>query len=120
VTTVKVRTSTSLLTLDEARAALTASAARCLSGAKCDPATLVAMLWGLAVGRTPEDHTLSEEHKFVLESICDAGHGWILAEELSGIISATGLCEGERTNVDCIAAQVPQQTSDGGAGDRLE
>ena len=107
-----VRTRPRLLTVDEARAALVDSAARCLSGATGTPTTLLAMLWGLDVGPGPTAQTrkLAAAHRATLDAVTKAGHGWIIVEELQGVIDATRVADGPPVNVDVIASQASPST----------
>jgi hypothetical protein len=45
----------------------------------------------------------------VLEAVAVAGHGWVVEEQLDGIVSATGLDEGDLRNVDVVASQLPSE-----------
>ena len=99
-----------LLTVDEARAAVVASAARLLRLAECSPATLELMLFGVDAGddRGVNDHLLALEHHRVLEVVRSSGHGWIIEDELEGVASAAALAEGERrweVVAACVSAE---------------
>jgi hypothetical protein len=78
-----------LLTLDEARSAVVRSAARCVAESRCAPSGLQRMLWGQAGEWSTADRALAAHHRQVLEEVARAGHGWIVAAQVEGIISAT-------------------------------
>jgi hypothetical protein len=78
-----------LLTLDEARAAVVRSAARCVAESRCAPSGLERMLWGQGGDWSTTDRALAADHRQVLDEVARAGHGWIVAEQVEGIISAT-------------------------------
>lgn len=92
-----------LMTADEARWELGRSAIACIKGARCEPRDLWALLHGLHVsGLRFRDRSLAVAHKRVLAAIKAAGHGYVIADELEGIGSATGLCEGELRDITAL------------------
>ena len=113
------------MTVDEARAILLRSAVECLEHATCDAGGLRSMLEARRAVRPPPDRTsggahdgtqartwtatddeLATRHREVLRLVAEAGHEWLIADETAGIVSATGLDDGELRNVDAIAAQL--------------
>lgn len=102
------------LTLDEARLSVVRSAVDCLRRARCGPRGLLAMLRGLPGGEgwDSDDELLAVEHRRVLEKVLGAGHGWVIEEQLEGIVSATGVDEGFLRNVDSVASQIPSDEDD--------
>lgn len=104
----RISTQATALSVDEARAALITSAVRCLTVGSCSADGIAAILWGLpgGAGWTPVEEVLAVEHRRVLEMIADAGHGWIITEEIEGIVAATELAAGHVVNVDVVRAQV--------------
>jgi hypothetical protein len=95
-----------LLTVDEARTAVVRSSLRCLTNATCNPIGMVAMLWGLPAGPTwsRTDAILASAQRRVLDSVAGCGHDWIIAAELEGILSATGLDEGQFSGAEALIA----------------
>jgi hypothetical protein len=95
-----------LLTIDEARSAVVRSSLRCLTDAACNPVGRVAMLWGLPAGPTwtTSDARLAGMQRQVLDAVAACGHDWVIPYELEGILSATGLDEGEFWGPDALAA----------------
>jgi hypothetical protein len=87
-----------LLTVDEARSALTASARRLLTGADTDDVFhLAAMLWGagdITDHLNPRDRRLAERHRRTLDRLIAAGYTGEIVDELDGISSAVGLDDG--------------------------
>lgn len=86
-----------LLTVDEARAAITASALALLQAVQCsDNSALTALLRGEHAHRgwTAADRRLARKHRRVLTSVAHAGHSWVIGPELDGILAATGLANG--------------------------
>jgi len=95
------------MTLDEARRFVGQSAVRCLRAAHAHPPELVAMFWATpAVSLDDHDARLAAEHRGVLNSVGAAGYDGVIADELDGIASATGLYEGAVTNLELIAQAV--------------
>ena len=102
-----------LLTVDEARIAFIQSALLCLRGAHCSPRQLSAVLRGDLNRRLRKaDADLARKHRQCLDKLERAGFGWVLGEELEGLISALGLDEGRCINLDVIEAQLPQDTGE--------
>ncbi len=92
-----------LMTADEARRALGLSAVACIKSSGCAPGELWALLHGVPVqGLEFRDRSLAAAHNRVLAAIKAAGHGYLIAEELEGIGSATGLDEGELRDITAI------------------
>lgn len=88
-----------LLTVDEARRVVIASAGAVLAYAACaEIRRLEAVLWGrddLQGERLP-DQALARAHRRVLAAVEALGYGGEAADELEGICSAAGLEEGRR------------------------
>ena len=88
-----------LLTVDEARRVVIASAGAVLAYAACaDTRRLEDVLWGrdgLEGERLP-DQALARAHRRVLAHVEALGYGGEAADELEGICSAAGLEEGRR------------------------
>ena len=82
-----------LWSLDEARAAVAASATAVLSHAECDIATRAYLVWGAGgmEGLSAPDEALSRRHRFVLDALVELGYAWVAVEELEGLCSAAGL-----------------------------
>ena len=97
-----------LLTVDEARTAVVRSAARCLQRAECPPDGRIAMLWALpgGPGWTAEDEQLAAGHRVILENVAAVGRADVIAPELLGIQSATGLDKGVFCGLETILAQL--------------
>src|SRR5690242_17172004 len=97
-----------MLTIDEARDEVVRSAVRCLRYGSCPPEGLLAMVWALPGGArwSSADHELVADHRRVFEQVCAAGHGWVITEEIEGIIAATGLGDGEVHDVDVFLAEL--------------
>ncbi len=109
-----------LLTIDEARSAVVRSSLRCLTDAACNPVGRVAMLWGLPAGPTwtTSDARLAGMQRQVLDAVAACGHDWVIAYELEGILSATGLDEGEFWGADALTAVAEVESGfDGAEGD---
>ena len=90
-----------LLTIDEARRVVIASAGALLAYAACgDNRRLEAVLWGRDdfEGESLPDQALARAHRRVLAHIDALGYGGEAADELEGICSAAGLEDGRR---DC-------------------
>jgi hypothetical protein len=88
-----------LLTIDEARWVLTASAGAVLAKAACaDNHRLEAALWGRDdfADQSLPDQVLARAHHSVLAHLEALGYGGEVADELEGICSAAGLEEGRR------------------------
>lgn len=88
-----------LLTVDEARSALIASAERLLTGADTDDVFhLAAMLWGagdIPNQLNPHDRRYAERHRRTLDWLIAAGYQGEIVDELDGISSAVGLDDGD-------------------------
>ena len=97
-----------LLTIDEARAVVVRSAVTALTRAKCGPEGALAMLWALPGGADwrASDEALAVEHRETLEWVNRVGHGAIIAEELLGVMAATGLDEGKLRDLDLVLSQI--------------
>ena len=80
---------TVLLTLDEARSILGASAIGLVEAVSCSPARLRRLLAGTgsARGLAPSARQAINAHRAVLRQVLAAGHGWILEEEAEGALS---------------------------------
>jgi hypothetical protein len=92
-----------LWTLDEARAAVAASAAAVLDQAQCDLAARAYLVWGAGgmEGLRPVDEVLSRRHRWVLDALIELGYAWVAVEELEGLCSAAGIDDGDGdANVD--------------------
>ena len=88
-----------LLTIDEARRVVVASAGAVLAYAACDDnRRLEAVLWGRDdfEGQSLPDQALARAHRRVLATVEALGYGAELAEELEGVCSAAGLEDGRR------------------------
>ena len=88
-----------LLTLDEARRVVIASAGAVLAYAACgDNRRIQAALWGHDgfEGESLSDQALFRAHRRVLALVEALGYGGEAAEELEGICSAAGLDGGRR------------------------
>jgi hypothetical protein len=105
---------TVLMTAEEARLAVVRSARRCLTEATGAPIVILAMLWGLPAGQdwSSDDVDLAAAHQRALAEISRAGHEEIIADELAGISSATGLADGRLSNVDVICQIVDDADND--------
>ncbi len=82
-----------LWTLDEARAAVVASAAAVLDQAQCDLGTRAYLVWGAGAmeGLSPLAEALSRRHRWVLDALIDQDYAWVAVEELEGLCSAVGI-----------------------------
>jgi hypothetical protein len=82
-----------LWTLDEARAAVAASAAAILDHAQCDLGTRSYLVWGAGgmEGLSPADEVPSRRHRSALDALIELGYAWVAAEELEGLCSAAGI-----------------------------
>ena len=80
---------TVLLTLDEARSILGASAIDLVEAVACSPARLRRLLAGngSARGLAPAARQAINAHRAVLRQVLAAGHGWILEEQAEGALS---------------------------------
>jgi hypothetical protein len=98
-----------LLTEDEGRSEVVRSAVVALGRASCSPDGRLAILWGVPGGSgwSTNDELLAREHRQRLEWVNEAGHGAVIAEELLGVMTATGLDTGEFHDLDLVAAQLP-------------
>jgi hypothetical protein len=98
-----------LLTMDEARAVVVRSAIDTLAGATCGAEGALAMLWALpgGAGWNAADELLALEHRRTLEWVNEAGHGAVIAEELRGVMAATGLDDGEVRDLGFVLSQLP-------------
>ena len=88
-----------LLTIDEARRLVIASAGAVLAYASCgDNRRLEGVLWGRDgfEGESLPDQALARAHRRVLGHVERLGYGADMADELEGICSAAGLAEGRR------------------------
>lgn len=86
-----------LWTLDEARAAVAASAAAVLDHARCDLAGRAYLVWGAGGmdGLSPADEVLSRRHRWVIDALIELGYAWVAVEELEGLCSAAGIDDGD-------------------------
>jgi hypothetical protein len=105
----RLRNDTTLLTMDEARAVVVRSAIDTLAGATCGAEGALAMLWALpgGAGWSAADELSALEHRRTLEWVNEAGHGAVIAEELRGVMAATGLDDGELRDLDLVLSQLP-------------
>ena len=80
---------TVLLTLDEARSMLGASAIDLVEAVSCSPARLCRLLAGKGSGRglAPAARQAINAHRAVVRQVLAAGHGWILEEQAEGALS---------------------------------
>jgi hypothetical protein len=88
-----------LLSIDEARRVVIASAGAVLAYAACpDTRRLEEVLWGREdfEGESMPDQALARAHRRVLAHVEALGYGAELAEELEGVCSAAGLEDGRR------------------------
>ena len=87
-----------LLTIDEARRLVIASAGAVLAYASCDNRRLEAVLWGHDdfEGESLANQALAPAHRRVLDHVERLGFGSDMASELEGICSAAGLENGRR------------------------
>ncbi len=107
-----------LWTLDEARAAVVASAAAILSQAQCDLGTRAYLVWG--AGGIQElsavDEVLSRRHREVLDAVIDQGYAWAAVEELEGLCSAAGIDDAKGDAISLLSA--PRRRGHGTATER--
>lgn len=96
-----------LLTVEEARATLIRSALVCLRHAGGAPRHLPALLAGHPGSGNPDHERLAVAHRQTLDMVARAGHGWIIDDQVAGIVAAVGLDDGEVRDLDVIAAQLP-------------
>ncbi|MBJ7610581.1 MAG: hypothetical protein JF887_14330 [Candidatus Dormibacteraeota bacterium] len=92
-------------TIDEARHAVIRSAAICLRGTAGRPPRLVAAILTGATSRSRwnnSDRSIAVRHRLNLDQVTAAGFGWVIDEELQGILSATGLDTYELHDIDLI------------------
>jgi hypothetical protein len=102
-----------LMTADEARRELGRSAVACIKDSGCAPGELWALLHGVPVqGLEFRDRSLAAAHNRVLAAIEAAGHGYLIAEELEGIGSATGLDEGELRDITAVTETFADEPDD--------
>lgn len=88
-----------LLTIEEARRVLIASAGELLAKATCtDTGRLEEALWGRdrLEGESPTDQALAWTQRRVLAHLEALGYGGDAADQLEGVCSAGGLAEGRR------------------------
>ena len=80
---------TVLLTLDEARDLLGASAIALVEAASCPPARLARLLVGngTARGLAPAARQAVRAHRVVLRQVLASDHAWILEEQTQGALS---------------------------------
>jgi DNA-binding IclR family transcriptional regulator len=85
---------TVLLTLDEARSVLGASAIDLVDTVTCSPARLRRLLTGKGTSRglAPPSRQAISAHRAVLRRVIAAGHGWILEEQAEGALSYAESC----------------------------
>jgi hypothetical protein len=97
-----------LFTRDEARQHVARSALACITRARANGADLVALVRGEDVpgSMSLADRQLAADHGAALAEVRASGHGWVIAEELEGIVSATGIARGRADNLDLLAAQL--------------
>ena len=110
-----------LLTIDEARRVIVASAGNVLAYAACpDNGRLEAVLWGRDEfeGESVPDQALAGAHRRVLRHLEDLGYGADVAEELEGVCSAAGLDDGCR-DYDFIFDVLGEQPLDFAGGERF-
>lgn len=94
-----------LLTLDEARDQLGASAIALVDAVSCSPARLGRLLGGKGTARalTPPAHQAVTAHRAVLRRVLSSDHAWILDEQVEGALSYAEYAGGERA-VTSLAA----------------
>ena len=82
-----------LLTVDEARYLLASTALALVEVVTCRPERLGQLLTGTSTlrGLPPEAAAAVRAHRAALRDVADAGHGWIVGEELLGAASYAGL-----------------------------
>src|SRR4051794_4515312 len=82
-----------VLTLDEARAAVVRSAIACLEAARCNRDGQLAMLRGEPTHPSwgPSDQRVAARHRRLVSDVRSGEHGWVVDDELEGVIAATGL-----------------------------
>ncbi len=80
---------TVLLTLDEARDLLGASAIALVEAVSCSPARLARLLVGngTARGLVPAARQAVRAHRLVLRQVLASDHAWILEEQTEGALS---------------------------------
>jgi len=103
-----------LLTIDEARRVVIASAGAVLAYAACpDNGRLEAVLRGQDdfEGESLQDQALARAHRRVLTHVETLGYGAELSEELEGVCSAAGLEDGLR-DYDFVAEVLGGAPSD--------
>jgi hypothetical protein len=105
----RARITSAPLTIDEARAEIVRSAAQALQHASCAPEGMLALLWALPAGAgwSAHDEEIAVAHRATLEWVKEAGHGSVIAEELLGVMAATGLADGEMRDLDLVVGQLP-------------
>lgn len=89
----------SLLTLDEARDKLGASAITLVEAVNCSPARLGRLLRGRGSARTlpPAARQAVKAHRAVLRQVLSGDHAWIIDEQVEGALSYAEYAAGERT-----------------------
>src|SRR3954454_11425442 len=100
-----------MLTVDEARSAVARSAVDCLASGRCGRDGLIAILhWETShPSWRRRDVKVASSHRRVLRQVGECGHGWIVEDELAGVIAAAGL-DGEGAwetveNLDVLTSQ---------------
>lgn len=85
---------TVLLTLDEARDRLGASAIALVEAVSCSPARLARLLVGngTARGLAPPAREALRAHRAVLRQVVASDHAWILEEQTEGALSYAEWC----------------------------
>jgi hypothetical protein len=80
-----------LLTHDEARRLVAASGLRLVERLRCDKRRLRSLLWGRAraTGLSEEERARMRAHQEVVVALSSAGLGWVVDEEMEGILSLT-------------------------------
>jgi len=80
---------TVLLSLDEARDCLGASAVALVEAVACSPARLVRLLAGRGTtrGLPPAARQAVSAHRSTLRQVLGSDHAWILEEEIEGALS---------------------------------
>ena len=87
-----------LLSLDEARDELGASAIALVEAVSCSPARLGRLLRGRGTTRAlqPAARRAVREHRVVLRLVLSSDHAWILDEQVEGALSYAEHAAGER------------------------
>jgi hypothetical protein len=93
-----------LLTVDEARYEFATSALKLIKEWRGETREIRRALTGGCTGgdRTAHDVFLILDHRRVIDAISFSGHGWVMDEEVEGIVSAIGLDDDRRGDLSVL------------------